>query len=88
MLNKFGDIFYVFVGPSSLYGVLGICSSLKSQARTCVGFDKSHLSCLVLLNLQALAAKSIKYHPWAVHADYQLNMDADVNGLWVCRYNR
>ena len=53
-----------------------------------MGFERSHLSCLILLNLQALAANNIKYHPWAVHADYQLNVDADVNGLWVCRYNR
>ena len=61
---------------------------MKKQAQVKQGFEKAHLSGLVLLNLERLAAKKIQYQQWKVNADYQLNVDADVEGLWVCRYNR
>ena len=77
-----------FTGPYSRYAVTGIMKSRPTIRKMVKPFKRTHVFSLVLLNIEALKQKEIRYKPWSVYEDCNLNNDCDEKGLWVCKYRK
>lgn len=87
-LSESGSGLHGFTGPNEIYGVLGVLRLRPNARRVKHPFKKTHVCSLVLLNIETLKQNGIRYQPWQVHEDLNLNNDCDTRSLIVCKYNQ
>ncbi|CAH1802279.1 unnamed protein product [Owenia fusiformis] len=77
-----------YTGPLSEYGIVGMLKMREGSLRVTKPFKQTHVYSLVLVNIKALKAKGVKYKPWPVFEDLNMNNDADIKGLNVVKFSR
>ncbi|CAH1775368.1 unnamed protein product [Owenia fusiformis] len=82
------NIISSYSGPLSKYGIVGMIKLRKGSLRVKKPFKQTHVHSLVFVNIKALKAKGVKYRPWPVFEDLNMNNDADKAGLNVVKFSR
>ena len=78
---------HTYTGNPNLYGILGVMK-FRPQRVCLQGFKRVHVHSLVLLNIPKLKSKKIKYKPFCVYEDLDINNQCDEEGVIVCKFNK